>query len=569
MTATKADKAPAKPGKEVVYLDLDDDITTIVDKVEAAKEKIVALVLPKRFSTLQSIVNMRLLKRSADSADKNVVLITSDNALMPLAGAAGIHIAKNLQSKPEIPPSPVDSPNAKPEVPDDPDADVDAEDAKLDYHRSIGVLAATSIIDEPETIPLEDEDAAEKPAKKTSKGGGQDKKLKVPNFERFRVMMFAGVAAVVLLIVFIIMAVFVWPKAEITLQTEATPLSASFDMTASSSVKKLDVKTAAIPATLKSSDLSSSQTVNATGEQNNGKKASGNVTFKIDFGDVNGSPPTIPAGTGISADSLYYITQSTASLTTPDFGCGCFTGSTSIVAQSAGSKFNTGTTAFSVNQSDYPNVTASGSASGGTDDIEAVVSQADVDAVKDKITEDAKNKFVEDFKKDLEADDLYLIGPTLKAKEAKITSSPGVGKPADKANVTVKITYTALAVKKDDLKKAITAQLEKQIDKKKQKIGSDDVLKDVTVEVQSQSSPSKALLTISLDTTAVPILDAAYIKKQIVGQKEGNVKSLLSSYPGVKDVQVKFSPFWVSKVPKNTAKINLVLKQIKSQHNGG
>src|SRR3989344_9308866 len=106
-------KPTAKPDKDVIYLDIDDDITTIVGKVEGSKEKIVALVLPKRFATLQSIVNMRLLKRSADSASKSIVLITSESALLPLAGAASPHVAKNLQSKPEIPPSPVDLPQEK------------------------------------------------------------------------------------------------------------------------------------------------------------------------------------------------------------------------------------------------------------------------------------------------------------------------------------------------------------------------------------------------------------------------------------------------------------------------
>src|SRR5438105_15331795 len=138
MTAKIPPKHDAKPAKDTVYVDVDDEITAIIDKVEAAKQKIVALVLPKRAATLQSIVNMRLLKRSADNAGKNVVLITSETALLPLAGAAGLHVAKNLQSKPEIPPSP------RGEIPV---AALDIEEVgegeenlptKLDQHRSMG-----------------------------------------------------------------------------------------------------------------------------------------------------------------------------------------------------------------------------------------------------------------------------------------------------------------------------------------------------------------------------------------------------------------------------------------------
>src|SRR6266550_7523685 len=100
-------KIPPKPSKDVIYVDVDDEITSIIDKIENAEHKVVALVLPKRAASLQSIVNMKLLKRSADTADKNVVLITSEHALLPLAGAAGLHVARNLQSKPEIPDAPV------------------------------------------------------------------------------------------------------------------------------------------------------------------------------------------------------------------------------------------------------------------------------------------------------------------------------------------------------------------------------------------------------------------------------------------------------------------------------
>src|SRR5947209_6825023 len=98
--------ATPRPGKDTVYVDPEDDITGIIDKVEGVKNKVVALVLPKRTTALQSNVNMRLLKRSSDNARKNVVLITAEKALLPLAGAAGLHVAKSLQSKPEIPAPP-------------------------------------------------------------------------------------------------------------------------------------------------------------------------------------------------------------------------------------------------------------------------------------------------------------------------------------------------------------------------------------------------------------------------------------------------------------------------------
>src|SRR3954469_9923983 len=92
--------------KDTIYIDIDDEITGIIDKVKVSDNKVVALVLPKRASVFQSIVNMKLLKRAADSSGKSLVLITSEAGLLPLAGAAGIHVAKSLTSKPEIPAGP-------------------------------------------------------------------------------------------------------------------------------------------------------------------------------------------------------------------------------------------------------------------------------------------------------------------------------------------------------------------------------------------------------------------------------------------------------------------------------
>jgi hypothetical protein len=67
--------------KDTIYIDIDDEITTVIDKLKNSNAKVVALVLPKRAAVFQSIVNMKLLKRAADADKKNLVLITSEAGL--------------------------------------------------------------------------------------------------------------------------------------------------------------------------------------------------------------------------------------------------------------------------------------------------------------------------------------------------------------------------------------------------------------------------------------------------------------------------------------------------------
>jgi hypothetical protein len=118
-------------------------------------------------------------------------------------------------------------------------------------------------------------------------------------------------------------------------------------------------------------------------------------------------------------------------------------------------------------------------------------------------------------------------------------------------------------VKKSDLSKAVTTALIKQVDPKKQKISINNVLEGATVSVQNQSSPTAVTLNVSQSTTAVPILNVATIQKQVGGQKSGAIRASIGGLPGVKSVDVKMSPFWVSTAPKKPSHVHVTLIQVK------
>lgn len=556
-------KPSTQAGKAVIYVDVDDEITSIIDKVETADQKVVALVLPKRASSLQSTVNMKLLARSAKNAGKNPVLITSESTLLPLAGAAGLHVARNLQSKPEVPESPpgYDTTEGNSAIDTDGLSEEDLP-GKIDYSSTVGALAAVHAADNPETIDLEDETestAAAVPLKT------KDKTARVPNFDKFRLLLGLGIAGLIALIVFLVFAIKVLPKATITLKTSSEPVSANFDLKASAAVTELNNAKAQLPAKLESADQIGTQTVNATGQQNTGEKATGNLTFSIPCSSVSGSPPTIPAGTGVTANGLGYITQSSSSLTNPSFTGGChFNGSTTITAVSAGAKFNIGDSSFTISGSGYSNVSGSGSASGGTDNIVTVLTQSDVDGAKQKLTIGTTgDQFAKDFQKKLSDQGEYVLTSTLKNGEANITATPAVGQPASTSSVTIKINYTVLSVKKSDLRQAIEEKLSGQIDKSKQKLNG-NFLEDADITVRDQNGSGAATLGVSENTTAVPIINITSVKKQVEGKKSGDIKAALGAWAGVKQVDVKLSPFWVSKAPTKDSKIKVLLQEVKA-----
>ena len=89
--------------KDVIYVEPEDDITDIILKIENSKEKIVALVPPKKAGVFRSVVNIKLIAKSGATSNKKVVLVTVDPSIMRLAGAARIPVTKNLQTAPVIP----------------------------------------------------------------------------------------------------------------------------------------------------------------------------------------------------------------------------------------------------------------------------------------------------------------------------------------------------------------------------------------------------------------------------------------------------------------------------------
>jgi len=284
-------------GKETIYVDVDDEITAIIDKVGAAKGKIVALVLPKRCPVLQSVVNMKLLKRSADNTGKNLVLITSEAGLMPLAGATGMYVASTPTSKPMIPAGPGTAEDVAEDIEeplkivdgntDDSDGGSEDFDTKASSSRSVGELNAgvkkSSLTPalEDETIDMADADDDIPASESTAKPPKQkkNKSLKIPNFNKFRVLIAVGVLALILIIGGIIFALSALPKATITIGTDSNTIATNLTLTLDASAKQLDATNNVVPATTQTQQKSNSATVQATGQQNNGQKASGTMTM--------------------------------------------------------------------------------------------------------------------------------------------------------------------------------------------------------------------------------------------------------------------------------------------------
>lgn len=97
MHLTVSAKPKKKSAKKVLYLEIDDEITTIYDRLKHLKVKNIYIVVPKRALLFQSIVNLKILKRTAEELEKNVFIITNDQNGIHLANKIGLIVYDKLE----------------------------------------------------------------------------------------------------------------------------------------------------------------------------------------------------------------------------------------------------------------------------------------------------------------------------------------------------------------------------------------------------------------------------------------------------------------------------------------
>lgn len=81
---------------QTFYIDIDEEITSIVDRLRKAKAREIIIVVPKRALLIQSIVNLKLLKKEADNLRKQVIIVTQDKLGKLLVEKTGIAVEQKL-----------------------------------------------------------------------------------------------------------------------------------------------------------------------------------------------------------------------------------------------------------------------------------------------------------------------------------------------------------------------------------------------------------------------------------------------------------------------------------------
>ncbi|HEY5695415.1 MAG TPA: hypothetical protein VIQ80_01120 [Candidatus Saccharimonadales bacterium] len=543
--------------KDVIYIDVEDDITAIIGRVKDSKEKIVALVPPKRIGVLQSAVNLRLLERAATQHSKRLVIISNNSALMALAAAAKIPVAKNLQSKPEI--AQVAAVNVDGEDIIDGAQLPIGELARTADKNALGAAALSSAAEDTKPSLASPPRAGEALKRPKAKGG-----IKVPNFNTFRKRLVLGIAGGVLLVSFLVWALFFAPSATVIITARTTDSSANDKVALGDSLA-----TSFSAGTVKTVSQTVKKDVNAnitpTGTKDVGTKATG--TMKITRTSVSNQSMSVPAGTTFTANGLSYASTQDATLNGTTVGAnGLVQDSATVNVQAAdiGDNYNLSARSYSSN---VGGITAQGSdMTGGTKKTVTVVTDSDAQKALDQITQQSTDSIKNDLKSKFN-DTFIVLDQTFTQAQGNPQVTPTVGQevPAGtQPTLAVTITYSLAGITKADVGRFLDDYFADQIkglsDRRVYDNGSSKVsFTNITQSDKGFSANMVATAKIG------PKIEDQKVKDSAKGKRYGEIQSSIEAIQGVDNVDVKFSPFWVSTAPSDTKRINVVFNLNESK----
>lgn len=565
---------------QALYLEADEDITSAIDKLRHATSESVHIVVPKRSGLLQSIINLKLLKKAAEASGKSLVLVTTDKVATDLAARTGLAVAPSVGAKAMVleaaPPPKIDL-DDEIITAADPIAPLTKPTEAVDGPKSLRALkfrrrevpddepVANPPVPEP-TNPLESNTTPE-PEDEGTKAVPTTRKptIKVPSYGKLKRRIF-WVSLAALAIVTYVGYMYFFATAKVTLFANATKTSidAAFTVDPKTTTTQADKAILAGQSISANRDLSGSFT--PTGKKDVGTKATGTITISncLDSSDhmfVEGTRFQSPDGK---------IFRSTAEVTVPG-GSGSFFGCTTpgtvtvaVIADQNGDGYNQAPATYTLpglpmsQQTGQNSISAKGGQmAGGTSKTVTVVTQADVDAALAAAIEKDKDNVTKALDGATPAD-YFVLSASRKTTTGDVVPSPTVDAEGTSATITFKAVYSGLAVKKTEYESLVRELENKQVGSANQIY--DDGLKSAQLTADTADASGKQVFHVTTDAYSGAKIDAAKLAEELAGKRYGDAVSLAARQPSVAHAEITLKPVWSTSIPRRTDKITVEIK---------
>jgi len=554
---------------KIIYLEPDEEIINIVDRLKTIPEKKIALVVPSGAVLVSSAINLRLLQEESEKLGKEISIVTTDSTGRNIATQLGFTVYENLGAARENRVRDLEeqerSPLVRKRIPEKKLEEIEEDDLEggytdmdeEEYHASekIGTKKA-SIFDE------FDEEEEERPVRK--KEPVVVRKKLHPLISNPKAWIFGTMGFILILF----LLVFVFPKATVYLNVAAAEENLDIDFklaTDVTTVSKSDNKVV-LPANWESKDEEVVVSVPTTGAKNVGDKAKGIVVIY----NRSGKTVNISAGTQfLTSDNKVFVIPQAASVpgaVVSEYGeMIAGKSSTNLEAGEGGTAYNINPSRFYIpSLADITGNLVYGQTEdalvGGTDKNAQVVSKDDIDKAKQMAKDQMDKKQSDEF--GMQGEKLFVQGLGVVANNNE-TMDKKEGDEADKLTLDVKTTFSFLTFSKIDFDKMFADSLKLNIGSQKELVGTGyrSVSWDV-INFDNKKKQAELVAHVKILTAAT--INQDFLKSKIVTLSIPELRTVLSQYTDVELDHVSFfPPLLIQSIPSNERNVNIVVNHVE------
>ena len=546
---------------KVIYLDVDEEITSVIDKIKKVEAKqAVALFFPKRASLTKSIVNLKLLKKQVDLLGRNIFIVTSDETGFNLAKRSGFAVRKTLNKNNDD----IEKVDFKEKEKIDRidikrflknNEELENEIENKDYFSKNNQAIKK---DKPFLNFLNNKKEPKK--KRSSRKLEKGKIVLLPSFGFKSLLFFSLISFILVSIIFFV----VLPKATITIVPKSEPFSSDFEFSVSSNVENIDHENKIISGLIEEVDMKSgTEKFDATGEKDKGTKARGSV---IIYNSYSSDPQLLIASTRLQSQGKIYFLLSETTIPGAKIEGGKQVPGVKevfIEAEVSGEEYNIGPADFIIpglaitKQKNIYGKSEVAMTGGNTEKIK-IITEEDLNRAKDSILGKITQKGIEDIEKRIDGENM-IVENTVQKEIIELKTNGEKGKEKDNFEMELRAKIIAMSFNKKEAEELTFTSLNKELSPEKFFINS-DIENGVDFEGVDFNIEHKQLsLKLHINKEVAWKIDEKIIKKSIKGKnKEEVVRYLLENSIG-EDVKVDYWPFWVEKVPQIEKNIKIIL----------
>jgi len=591
----------------IIYLETGEDIASLASKVKSVEGDAVSFVVPRGASIAQSVVNLKILKREAEKAGKQVSLVTKDKisknlasqvglivyqtveeakkAIPTMEGAGfavtskkiqgGIHINRyerdeeveedNQEVEGEI----TESPKLKEEI----DEVLKEPERKASTAEGVGVRTESvgkenSKLKKTVSVPIDSDHKDDKTSLsgEVSPTGRKDKKMLKRKKIGLRKKPIIIITSLFLIAALVLSYIFV-PRAEISVVLATQDISKDYEIVIDKNIEETNIDEIKIPGEEIVINQDLTKDFESTGEKEVGNKASGEITF-YNYDYQSSDPKILPAGTALVAQTLTFIT--TEEVTIPGATATIVQGSIKVTpstskgeveAQSPGTEYNIDASNFIVQSysgSDRENVygQSSSALSGGTSEKKQIVSVDDLERAKSEIKTELSGKVLESITQSADKEELKVIASSFVEEEVSFETD----KQADEesANFTAKLTLktTTIAFSESAFRALIVVLVEKDLEEDQMLVNPEK--SDLDYDLLSMDNEAGTMkLKGSFSGKFGKDIEQGTVLDIVRNKKMGTVKTDIEAIEGVDEARVIIWPNFFTKVSSIESRIKI------------